>query len=179
MRASTPFAVAEIKKVTGKVEIVASAEANGKKIPLVTRHQVGAGAVIVTLVPHLIGQDERAHPSLPYLMNALTTDLLPVEIRLANGARPAGEIMYQVNKTKDGYLVALFNQRGIDKTQNGIARVDRRAVVDVLIRTRSPLKSAVEYTDRRDLSVAKMGDRSEVRLRVPAGDLRVVYLTGK
>jgi hypothetical protein len=113
---------------------------------------------------------------LPYLMNGLTSDLLPIQVRLANGERPAGEIMYQVNKTRDGYLVALFNQRGIDKTQNGIARVDRRAFVDVVIRTPQPLKSAVEYTERRDLSLVKTGDQTDVRLRVPAGDLRVVYL---
>jgi len=176
MRPATPFGVAEIKEAGAKIESLAFAESNGKKVPLITRLPVGLGAVIVTLMPHLIGQDERAHPSLPYLMNGLTADLLPVEVRLANGRRPAGEIMYQINKTKDGYLVALFNQRGIDKTQNGIARVDRRAFVDVVIRARRPLASAVEYTERRDLPLTKTG--TDVRLRVPAGDLRVVYLTG-
>ena len=35
-------------------------------------------------------------------MNGLTHDLLPVEVRLADGKRPSGEIMYQVNRTKDG-----------------------------------------------------------------------------
>jgi hypothetical protein len=179
MRSATPFNVAEIKELGGKVEILASAEADGKRLPLITRHAAGPGAVIVTLVPHLIGQDERAHPSVPYLMNGLTAGLLPVEVRLANGARPAGEIMYQVNQTRDGYLVALLNQRGIDKTQNGIARVDRRVFVDVVLQATRPIKTAVEYTDRRDLPVATSGDRSEVRLRVPAGDLRVVYLTAR
>src|SRR5437763_8614358 len=37
-------------------------------VPLITRHQVGEGAVILTLCPHMLGLDERAHPALPYLM---------------------------------------------------------------------------------------------------------------
>jgi hypothetical protein len=102
-------------------------------------------------------------------MNGLTDRLLPVEVRLADGRRPAGEVMYQVNKTKDGYLVALTNPRGIDKTQNGIARVDRRQSVDVVLRVPNA-RAAREYTEPRDLEVRA----GEVRVRVPAGDLRVV-----
>ena len=89
--------------------------------PLITRHKIGEGAVIVTLTPRMLGQDERAHPALPYLMNALTDGLLPVDVRLAGGKRLSGEVMYQVNRTKDGYLVLLMNQRGVDKTPNGVA----------------------------------------------------------
>ncbi len=172
--AATPFEVAEVELTGAKP--LAWAIQGEKKVPLITRHQVGPGAVIVTLVPRLIGQDERAHPSLPYLMNGLTEGLLPVEVRLANGARPQGEIMYQVNKTTDGLLVALFNQRGIDKTQTGIARVDRRQFVDVVIRSRWPVKSAREYTEPRDLSLGRAGDAAEIRIRVHAGDVQVVGL---
>jgi len=173
---AVPFEVVQAE-LSGAKEL-AHAEVNGKKIPIITRHLVGAGAVIVTLVPHMIGQDERANPALPYLMNGLTSNLLPVEIRLANGKKLNGEIMYQVNKTKDGYLVALFNQRGIDKTQTGIARVNRREFVDVAIRTGLPIKSAREYTEPRDLTVNRGKEGNEIRLRVPAGDVQVVVLTG-
>jgi hypothetical protein len=150
----------------------------GPKQPLITRHAVGAGAVIVTLVPHLLGLDERAHPAIPYLMNGLTERLLPVEVRLPDGRRPRGEVMYSVNKTKDGYLVALYNHHGIEKTQNGIARVDRRAFVDVVVRTAQPVRAAQEMTEPRTLETHKGNPGSEIRLRIPAGDLRVVYLRG-
>lgn len=146
------------------------------KQPLITRHAVGAGAVIVTLMPHLIGLDERAHPSIPYLMNGLTEKLLPIEVRLPDGRRPAGEVQYQVNRTKDGWLVGLFNHRGIDKTQNGIARVDRRAAVEVVLRTALPLRSAHEVTEPRDVEVRRAGKANEVRVRVPAGDVQVIEL---
>ena len=144
--------------------------------PLVTRHAVGEGAVILTLVPHMIGLDERAHPVMAHLMNALTEGLLPFEVRTASG-RLQGELMYQVNKTKDGWLVLLLNTRGIDKTQNGVARVDRRAEVQAVLRTKLPVKSVKEYTEPRDLPVTSEDGLQQVRVRVPAGDLKVMYLT--
>jgi len=130
-RFTTPFDVVD---VTWKKDarVLAWAKIGDKKawseLPILIRHEVGAGAVIVSTVPHMLGQDERAHPALPYLMNGLTAGLLPVEVRLANGARPRGEIMYQLNKTNEGYLVTLVSCRGIDKTQTGLARVDRNGV---------------------------------------------------
>jgi hypothetical protein len=87
--------------------------------------------------------------------------------------------MYQVNKTKDGWLVALVNNRGIDKTQNGVARVDRRAFVDVVVRTKLNVASAKEYTEPRDLTVKKGATGTEVRLRVHPGDVQVITLATK
>jgi hypothetical protein len=149
------------------------------KIPLITRHKVGEGAVILTLCPRMLGMDERAHPALPYLMNGLTQDLAPVSVRLANGQELNGEIMYQINKTKDGWLVALINNRGLDKTQNGVARVDRRAFVDVVLRTKLNVTSAKEYTEPRDLVAEKGPNGAEVKVRVHPGDVQVVYLVAK
>jgi hypothetical protein len=145
-------------------------------VPLVTRNQVGDGAVLLTLVPRMLGRDERAHPALPYLMNGLTSQLLPIEVLSADGNRPSGQIMHQLNRTKDGYLVTLVNNQGVDKTQNGIARVDRRAFVDVRLRTKLPLQSARELTQPRDLTVETWGDAREVRVRVHPGDVQVVEL---
>jgi hypothetical protein len=170
-RATTPYEVAGGKLTGAKVLAWATPQ-----VPLITRQPVGAGAVILTLVPRLLGQDERAHPALPYLLNGVTGGLLPVEVRLPGGARPAGEIMYQVNRTKDGYLVALFNNHGIDKTQSGVARVDRRAFVDVVLRTGLPVKSAKEYTEPRDLATTRGKGGTEILVRVHPGDVQVIYL---
>lgn len=168
--ATTPYEVAGVELAGAKV--LAWAAPN---VPLITRHAVDTGAVILTLAPHMIGQDERAHPALPWLMNGVTTGLLPIEVRLPNGERPRGEVMYQINKTKDGYLVALFNNRGVDKTQNGVARVDRRAFVDVVLHTNLGVKSVKEYTEPRDLTPVKGKDGTEVRVRIHPGDVQVVY----
>jgi hypothetical protein len=171
--ATTPYEVVKVELAGAKVLAWATS-----KVPLITRHQVGEGAVILTLVPHLIGQDERAHPALPYLMNGLTRNLLPIEVRLANGKPLQGEVMYQVNRTKDGYLVSLINPCGIDKTQTGLARVERRAYVDVVLRTKLAVKSAHEYTQPRDLAMTKEKGATMVRLRVHPGDVQVIGLRG-
>jgi hypothetical protein len=172
-RPAVPFEVVEVA-LDGATTL-----AWAGKAPLVTRNAVGEGAVIVSLVPRLLGQDERAHPVLPYLMNGLTAGLAPVEVRRADGSSLQGEVMFQVNKTKDGWLVMLMNNNGVDKTQNGVARVDRRAFVDVVVRTALPVKSVREVTGPRDLTPEKGKEGTEVRVRVQPGDVQVVYITVK
>jgi hypothetical protein len=167
VRPTTPYLVERGSLMGAEVLVWAAPE-----VPLVTRNKVGEGAVIYVLTPGGLGLDERAHPVLPYLMNGLTTGLLPVEVRMPDGSRPAGEILYQVNRTKDGYLVLLMNNRGVDKTQSGVARVDRRQSVDVVVRTDLPVKSAKEYTEPRALAFAD----GRVRVTVHPGDVQVVYL---
>lgn len=138
-------------------------------VPLITRCERGKGAVILTAIPGMMGLDEVAHPALAYLMNGLTQKLLPVEV-LVNGKRPQGEVAYAVNRTKDGWLVMLTNNRGVDKTQSGIARVDRTAFADVTLRTDLNLRAVREYTQPRDLAVKD----GQVTVRVQPGDVQVV-----
>lgn len=164
---TTPFEVIEAD--ASKAEVLAWAAPN---VPLATRNKVGEGAVITILVPNCIGLDERAHPVLPFLMNGLTANLLPIEIRTADDKPLSGEVMFQVNRTKTGYVVMLMNNRGVDKTQHGIARVDRRQSVEVLIKSKLPIKSAKEYTGPRDLKWEAGG----VKVRVHPGDIQVVGL---
>jgi hypothetical protein len=170
-RPAVPFDVAGVELSGATVLAWAT-----PKVPLITRNAVGTGAVIVTLTPRMLGQDERAHPALPWLMNGVTAGLLPVEVRKADGARLDGEVMYQVNRTKDGWLVMLMNNRGVDKTQNGVARVDRRAYVDVVVRTGLAVKSAKEWTEPRDLAMIKGKDGTVIKMRVHPGDVQVVGL---
>jgi len=173
-QSSTPYPVERGELVGAKA--LAWAAPN---VPLMTRHQVGDGAVILTLVPRMMGLDERAHPALPFLMNALSADLLPVEVRTSSGGRLQGEIMWQVNRTKNGWLVTLVNNRGVDKTQSGVARVDRRAVADVVVTTRLPVESAKELTGPRELKATKTGERTVIPLRIHPGDVQVISITTK
>lgn len=168
---ATPYEVAEVQLSTATV-LAWTADQK----PLITRQAVGPGAVIVVLVPHLIGRDERAHPCIPYLLNGLTEGLLPISVRLADGRRPQGEVAWQINRTRDGYLILLINPKGIDKTQNGIARVDRRAFVDVVLHTTLPIQSAQEMTRALPLHREQAHGQTRVSLRIPAGDLAVVAL---
>ncbi|MBI1903771.1 MAG: hypothetical protein HYS13_21925 [Planctomycetia bacterium] len=169
--ATTPYETQRVELAGAKALAFA---AGG--VPLITRNQVGEGAVLLTLVPRMLGRDERAHPAMPFLMNGLTSQLLPVEILSSGGNRPSGQIMHQLNRTKEGYVVTLFNNQGVDKTQNGIARVDRRAFVDVLLRTKLLVRSARELTQPREFAIETRGDVREVRVRVHPGDVQVMQL---
>ncbi len=173
-RATTPYEVANV--VTTGADVIAWAT---ETKPLVVRNKFGAGAVITVLVPRGMGLDERAHPVLPYLMNGLTDKLLPIRVELPNGKQIGGEILYQVNRTKDGYVILLMNNRGVDKTQNGIARVDRRQFVDVVIQTKLPVKSAKEWTGPSDLKLVDGMNETKIEARVHPGDVQVIGLVTK
>jgi hypothetical protein len=84
--------------------------------------------------------------------------------------------MYQLNRTKNGWLVMLMNNNGVDKTPNGIARVDRRQFVDVVVRTSLPVQSAKEYTQSRDVALDKKEGLNEARVRIQPGDVQVIGL---
>ena len=107
----------------------------------------------------------------------MTSRLLPIEVRKEDGGRLNGEIMYQIIQTKDGYLVLLVNNQGVDKTPNGVARVDRRAFVDVMLHTELSIQSAKELTQPRSLKLTKSGPATKVRLRVHPGDVQVIAFT--
>lgn len=171
--ATTPYRAEKVKLAGAGVMAWAAGTA---PLALLNKTNTGNGSVITILVPRGLGLDERAHPVLPYLMNGLTRDLLPVSVEMPDGKRPTGEIQYQVNRTRDGYVVMLMNNRGVDKTQNGVARVDRRQFVDVVIRPKAPPKSVKEWTSPRDLTPEPNGT---VRVRVHPGDVQVVGLVAK
>ncbi len=165
VRACVPYECESAELHTATALATAS---NGS--PILARHDIGEGAVIVSLIPGTIGQDERAHPALPWLVNGLTDGLLPVDARLANGDRPNGEILYQVNATANGYLVLLMNNRGVDKTPSGVARVDRRQFVDVILKSKFAAKAATEWTSGRAMELRD----DTVRVRVHPGDVQVI-----
>ena len=182
-RLTTPYEVEQIDLAGAKALAWAGLNEMLKRgNPLVTRHQVDQGSVITILAPRGLGLDERAHPCLPVLMNALTEDLLPIQVRLTKNQRPNGEVMYSINKTKDGWLVAVYNHRGIDKTQNGIARVDRQKAIDVYV-SPSPGVPFTSYNVLQPMPGPVMhqraGDKTTVGFQLPAGDMQVVEFPNK
>ena len=83
--------------------------------------------------------------------------------------------MYQFNKTGNGWIVALFNNQGIDKTQNGIARVDRTKTVNLEIHTKLNVKEAKEYVYGINIKPLKTDNGSSFRITVEPGDVQVIY----
>jgi hypothetical protein len=138
--------------------------------PLVTVNKLGRGQVVFVTVPDLLGLDERiAAPSAHALVHLLAE---------ATPVRVAGDVQHLVNRTPTGWVVTLFNNDGVDKPQQGMARVDRRAVRAVTLGLRAgEIAAAREWTAETTLAVTKDAQgRPSVRLDVPPGGVRVVEL---
>jgi hypothetical protein len=138
--------------------------------PLVTVNTVGKGRVIFSAVPDMLGLDERLTPFAAHLLAHLFSEATPVEVR--------GDVEYLVNRTERGWVVTLINNQGVYKPQQGMAQVDRSAVVNVSVGLRRgrSVASAREWTEDNDLSLAQEDGGKSVRLSIAPGGIRVVEL---
>jgi len=137
--------------------------------PVVTVNRVGRGRVVYCAVPDLLGLDERLVPAAAHALAHLFSNVSPVRVR--------GDVEFMVNRNSRGWVVTLINNRGVYKPQQGLARVDRAEHSDVTLGLlEGRLASAGEWTTGAALEAAAEGGREVVRLRVPAGGVRVVEL---
>jgi hypothetical protein len=137
--------------------------------PLVTINRVGRGRVVYCAVADLLGLDERMVPAAAHALAHLFSNVSPVRVR--------GDVQFMVNRNASGWVVTLFNNRGVYKPQQGLAQINRDEQVDVTLDLREgSLAAASEWTTDAKLDTAEEGGRKVVRLRVPAGGVRVVEL---
>jgi hypothetical protein len=138
--------------------------------PLVTVNAVGKGRVIFCALPDMLGLDERLTPFAAHLLMHLFNEATPVNVR--------GDVEYLLNRTTRGWVVTLINNQGVYKPQQGLAQVDRRAVVDVSISLRRGrgIMSASEWTEDKKLNVAQEGGQESVRLSLAPGGVQIVEL---
>ena len=133
--------------------------------PLVTVNRVGRGRVVYCAVPDLLGLDERLVPAAAHLLAHLASDATPVRVR--------GEVEYLVNRNARGWVVTLFNNRGVYKPQQGMAQVNRAESAEVTLEQNgAPFTRANEWTTDSELKV----QGKTVTVTVPPGGVRVVEL---
>ncbi len=125
----------------------------------------GKGRLIVLSVPRGLGIDKTVHPVFALLLARLTSGLAPVEVH--------GDVEWMLNRTASGWIVTLFNPAGQNKPQQGITPTDYRENRKVTIRTKRPVKSAMDWLMPEDKLNLKGG---ELKLTVLAGSVRVVEL---
>ena len=134
--------------------------------PLVTINKVGRGKVVFVAVPDLLGEDERLTPFAAHLLAHLATDATPIKVE--------GDVEYLVNRNSRGWVVTLFNDNGVFKPQQGLAEVDRTAVVSAQVSVRGAAVSrAIDWTNDRQLNVATS---NSISVKVPAGGIAIVEL---
>ena len=137
--------------------------------PLVTVNKVGRGKLIFVAVPDLLGEDERLTPFAAHLLAHLAADATPVKVD--------GDVEYLVNRNSRGWVVTLFNDNGVFKPQQGLAQVDRTAVVAVTLSLRGQeIAQASDWTTDKQLEIVSHNGERSVRVAIPAGGIAVVEL---
>lgn len=133
--------------------------------PLVTVNKVGSGKLIFVAVPDLLGEDERMTPFAAHLLAHVFTDATPVSV--------VGDVESLVNRTDRGWIVTLFNNNGVLKPQQGMAQVDRNAVVTASLSLRGQtIQAAQEWTSEQELEVKE----GKISVIIAPGGVAVVEL---
>jgi len=136
---------------------------------LVTVNKVGKGRLVFCALPDFLGEDERVTPFAAHLLAHVFSNAVPVRV--------SGDVEYLVNRNDSGWVVTLFNNNGVVKPQQGLAQVDRRAVVSVqLSMSGQKIRSASEWTGEKQLEVERQNGQDEVTLILAPGGVAVVEL---
>jgi hypothetical protein len=87
--------------------------------------------------------------------------------------RVSGDVEYLINRNSNGWVVTLFNNNGVNKPQQGMATVDRNAVVMATISlTGQRIRSASDWIGDRALET----NSDSVSIKLAPGGIAVVEL---
>ncbi len=148
----------------GKFQILATT-AEGR--PIVVSIARGKGRLIFVGVPLGLGVDRRPVPMLALLMGQLADPLVPLRV--------AGDVEWTLNRLDSGWVVALVNNRGINKPQHGVNPTDLRESQEVTLTVPSEITASAEWITGTPQNWQKgQKHNSTLTLTVPAGVVRLV-----
>jgi len=138
--------------------------------PLVTVNKVGKGKVVLSTVNDFLGEDDRLTPFAAHLLAHVFADATPIKV--------TGNVEYLINQTETGWIVTLFNNEGVFKPQQGLAQVDRTAVVSATITwSGTGVARAQEWISETSLKVEKQAGKSDsVTVSIAPGAIAIVDL---
>jgi len=137
--------------------------------PLVTINKVGKGTVVFAALADLLGEDERITPFAAHMLAHVFADATPIKV--------TGDLEYLINRTTDGWVVTLINNNGVYKPQQGMAQVDRNAVVTATVSFPSQeIKTAVDWINEKSIDVKDQNGGSVVSISIPPGGISIVEL---
>lgn len=135
--------------------------------PLVTVNKLGNGAVVFSALRDLLGEDERIVPFAAHMLAHVFVDAAPITVK--------GDVEYLINRNTNGWIVTLINNNGVYKPQQGMAQVDRSAVVTATISLRSPaINTAVDWIAEKSIDVKSENGGSVSSVTIPAGGISIV-----
>jgi len=144
---------------------------DGSGHPLATVSRYGKGNVIFTAPDYLLDKKNRLLPLGRYLLTRLTREVLPFEIR--------GNIGYTINRNDKGWMVGLFNNKGVFKTVMEYAIVDESMKSEVEIILPWEPEEVTELCQERKVETTSEGGKSKVQITVPAGDVKILQIAVK
>jgi hypothetical protein len=148
-------------ELQGATSLIAAA--NGET--LVTVNKVGKGSVVFNALPDLLGIDGRVTPFAAHMLAHVFSGVSPVRV--------SGDVEYLINRNSNGWVVTLFNNNGVNKPQQGMATVDRNAVVMATISlTGQRIRSASDWIGDRALET----NSDSVSIKLAPGGIAVVEL---
>lgn len=141
---------------------------------LVSINKYGKGNVILTTVDYLIpsningyipGKDKRNFPLISFLMENLTEEVLPIKID--------GDIEYGLNRTKNGWILYLINNRGILKNASESQRLNLKETsqINVFLNSLRPIK----ITELRTGQNIFWGE-NKFMIDIKPGDIKVLEI---
>jgi hypothetical protein len=138
--------------------------------PLVTVNKVGKGRIIFVTVSDLLGEDERLTPFVAHLLAHVFSNASPIKV--------SGSVEYLINQTDSGWIVTLFNNEGVFKPQQGMAQVDRNAVVTASVSwDGTGVSRAQEWISESNLQIAKQANKADsVSVSIAPGAIAIVGL---
>lgn len=136
--------------------------------PLVTLNRIGKGNVVFVALPDLLGVDERVTPFAAHLLAHVFADAAPVKV--------TGDVEYLLNRTANSWIVTMLNNNGVFKTQQGMARVDRSAYVNVTISLpERKIESATEWITGKTQNITA----GSVSLQIAPGGVAIVEIRSR
>jgi hypothetical protein len=137
--------------------------------PLVTVNKVGRGKLIFVALPDLLGEDERLTPFVAHVLAHLFADATPVLVE--------GDVEHLINRTEHGWVVTLINNNGVFKPQQGMAQVDRSAIVTATIRfLDEPVGGVRELIADKPIEYQRQDKKFKVDFQIPPGGIAIVEL---
>jgi hypothetical protein len=135
--------------------------------PLVTINKLGKGSVIFNSLPDLLGIDGRVTPFAAHMLAHVFANATPIKV--------SGDVEYLINRSNNSWIITLINNNGVNKPQQGMATVDRNAVVTARISIPGQrIRTAADWTTDQAL---KVGDtQSSVSVLLRPGGIAVVEL---
>lgn len=144
----------------------------GQNDPLVVEVPSGKGRMVVVLSELGLSVDNKPLNLHRHLLSDLTKPLRPLKV--------TGDIEYMFNRTKDGWLVTLVNNRGVYKNPSSPLEVRSSEAAEVVIDFPSRPLAVSEIYRQRDLpKLRSEGENHSLNLVIPPGEIFVLKIQGQ